>query len=73
MIPPGELVSVRLGNWNKNYEAETITYTYTVDTTNTILLLKYAVVLQNPSGHYNSQPYFSLEILDMNNQLIDPT
>ena len=60
VIPFNELVSVRLGNWKVGREAETITYTYTVDSVHTILLLKYAVVLHKPSLHPNVQPFFSL-------------
>ena len=30
-VPPGEIASVRLGNWNKGAEAESITYQYFVD------------------------------------------
>lgn len=74
-IPPCEIYSVRLGNWNTSYGCESISYNFTVDTTETdIILLKYAAVLQNPSGHSaNEQPRFTFEILDQNNNQIDPT
>ena len=49
-VPEGYCSSVRLGNWNTNYEAERIVYTYTVDTTDAdLLILKYAAVLQDPN------------------------
>ena len=73
-IPPCEMYSVRLGNWETDYGCESISYDYTVDTTiGDILLLKYAAVLQNPSGHdEDEQPRFEFELLDQNNNRIDP-
>lgn len=71
-IPPCELYSVRLGNWEVNYGCESVSYDYTVDTTvGDILLLKYASVLQNPGHSATSQPRFDFEILDQNSQQID--
>ena len=74
-VPPCELYSVRLGNWNTSYGCESISYDFAVDTADAdILLLKYAAVLQNPSGHsYDEQPRFDFEILDQNGNQIDPT
>ncbi|MBO4645120.1 MAG: gliding motility-associated C-terminal domain-containing protein [Bacteroidales bacterium] len=73
-IPPCELYSVRLGNWNTNYEAESISYDFNVDTNNAdILLLKYAAVLENPGHSTEEQPRFDFEILDQNGNQIDPT
>ncbi len=70
-VPPGEDYSIRLGNWY-NGEKESITYSYTIDSGyKLILLLKYAVVLQDPSHSSLENPHFTLEILDENNQLID--
>ena len=73
-IPPCELYSVRLGNWEVNYGCESISYDFLVDTADAdILLLKYAAVLQNPSGHTDDeQPRFTFELLDQNNNQIDP-
>lgn len=64
-VPPGEIASVRLGNWMVNAEAEMIEYDYHVDTNSTaILLLKYAVVLQNPGHDHDDQPRFTLRVID---------
>ena len=50
-IPPGSFASVRLGNWRPYTEAEGIIFDYLVDTTQAdIILMKYAVVLENPDG-----------------------
>ena len=72
VIPPCELYSVRLGNWNTGAEAESISYDFTVDTTSAdILLLKYAAVLEDPAHSPSEQPRFTFDILNQNGQLID--
>lgn len=72
IIPPGEKASVRLGNDNIGAQAESISYEYTVDSTEyDMIRLQYAVVLQDPGHELNQQPRFTLEILDENDQLID--
>ncbi|MDR1591786.1 MAG: hypothetical protein LBS16_02730 [Prevotellaceae bacterium] len=70
-IPVGESASVRLGNWSTGAQAESITYTYQVDSETAILVLKYAVVLQSPSHNRSQQPKFKLEILNSKDQLIN--
>lgn len=73
-VPPGALASVRLGNWKNGAEAESITYSIQVDSANQgLLIVKYAVVLQNPqSGHTHEQePSFLMEVIDENGNLID--
>lgn len=72
-IPQGEFASVRLGNWNVGGQAERVSFSYTVDSaTASILLLKYAVVFEDPGHDKTSQPQFLLEILDASGTLIDP-
>lgn len=64
-VPDGELASVRLGNWDINGEAEIVEYKFTVDASmSAILLLKYAVVLENPGHDKEEQPRFTLSILN---------
>ncbi|MDR1544266.1 MAG: hypothetical protein LBS50_07685 [Prevotellaceae bacterium] len=72
-IPDGGLASVRLGNWKTGSEAEALTYTFTVDPQYTVLVMQYAVVLQDPGHPAENQPKFTLEILNAQNQPIDPT
>ena len=63
-VPPGAMASVRLGNWNVQGEAESITYDITVDTASQgILIVKYAVVLEHP-GSTCGDPGFNMVILD---------
>ena len=71
-VPDGEIASVRLGNWGVKYEAECIEYDYIVDSTKSaILLLNYAVVLQDPNHEAKDQPRFTLQILQSNGQPLD--
>ena len=71
-VPPGEIASVRLGNWKTGAEAESITYQYFVDSDETpILVCKYAAVMQDPNHTPEQQPHLKLEILDESNNLVD--
>ena len=72
-VPEGEVASVRLGNWSTGGYAERISYFYTVDSTMSILLLKYAVVLENPQHTEEQQPRFTLKLLDESGKQINPT
>ena len=63
-IPEGEVASVRLGNWDNGAEGEGLVYPYVVDPDMSLLLLKYAVVLQDPNHNEEQQPGFLLEITD---------
>ena len=71
-IPDGELASVRIGNWNTGAEADGIEYTVTISPDQSILLLKYAIVFEDPQHPTEEQPYFNLEIYDDEGRLIDP-
>lgn len=71
-VPKGEVASVRLGNWNSGGEAERVEYRYRVDAkTSAILILKYAVVLQDPKHKEIWQPKFELEVLNSDGTPID--
>ena len=72
-VPEGEPASVRLGNWNSDGEAERVEYRYTVDAASSaVLILKYAVVLQDPDHKEAWQPKFELEILKDENGKLSP-
>ncbi|MCI6645824.1 MAG: hypothetical protein MSH09_07545, partial [Bacteroidales bacterium] len=74
IVPVGESASVRLGNPSTGSQAESISYTYTVDTNSSdLLFLKYAAVLQDPGHPQSQQPRLTLEILNTNNQQINPS
>ena len=72
-VCPGTRASVRLGNSLSGSEAEAIEYFLAIDTNlYALLLLHYAVVLQNPNHSSSEQPRFRMEILDSENNVIDP-
>ena len=72
-VYPGCDATVRLGNSEVGGQAESISYLLHVDTMfYSILLLRYAAVLQNPNHDISAQPRFTLEIMDESNQMIDP-
>ncbi len=71
LIPDGELATIRLGNWRTGAEWESVTYDYYVDSIYSILLLKYAVVLEDPGHDRASQPRFTLSVKDQNGNEVD--
>lgn len=69
-IPNGELASIRLGNWDKNNEAERIEFTFDVDTVQyPVLLLKYMPILEAPGHADGENPRFKLDILIGNHSI----
>jgi hypothetical protein len=71
VIPPGSNFSARLGNSSTGAQGESLIYELTVDNSNALFIYKYAVVLENPSGHDPSeQPEFSVNILNSSGQPI---
>lgn len=71
-VPDDCQASVRLGNWKSGAQEESVTYSLLVDSMdNAILIVRYAIVFQDPV-HYTSVPNeFHLDILDQNDYLID--
>ena len=72
LLPDGENAVVKLGNELVGAEAESIVYSFTVDNENSILLLKFAVVFENPGHVPPHQPRFVMQVLDANDNLLDP-
>lgn len=72
-VPQSEYGSVRIGNWETGSEYESITFSYDVESgENALLLLRYAIVMENPSHNATDQPRFTLDITDMTGQPIKP-
>lgn len=80
VMPPDskDLAVVRLGNWavtgnTNHWFSESVTYTMGISRGESkILLLKYAVVVQDPADHpSNTKPHFTIEILDRQGNLLD--
>ncbi len=73
VIPPGETMSVRLGNKRTGAEAEALLYNIPVDTTvMDMLILKYAAVMEDPNHDSTAQPRFRIEMLDDTMGVIEP-
>lgn len=71
-IPEGEFGSVRLGNWMTGSEYESMTFTYEVESHSmAVLLIRYAMVLENPDHNADEQPRFTLDVLDEEGKPID--
>lgn len=72
-VCPGTRGSVRLGNPYPGKGAEALYYNLHIDTSYyALLMLRYAVVLQNPNHGDEAQPRFVMEILDSAGNVIDP-
>ncbi len=70
-LPPGENSVIKLGNERTGAEAEAVTYTFTVDEDYAILLLKFAVVMEDPGHPQIDQPQFVVRVLNSNNELAE--
>lgn len=71
LIPLGSRASVRLGNWDTTNGAEAISYAITADSSMTIVLLQYAVVLRGQGGLLEETARLVIEVLDQNGNLLD--
>lgn len=71
LLPPGENAVIKLGNEQTGAQAEAITYTFTVNPDYAILLLKFAVVLEDPGHPSPSQPRFVVRVLNAAGQLVE--
>lgn len=72
-VCPGKSSSIRLGNWYPSAQAEALTYYLHIDTNlYSLIMLHYAVLLQNPNHNQLSQPRFRMEIVDGSGNVIDP-
>lgn len=70
-LPSGESRVVKLGNERCGAEAEAITYQFTVNPDYAILLLKFAVVFEDPGHPSPDQPRFVVRVLNGAGQLVD--
>lgn len=71
LLPAGESSVVRLGNQNVGAEAEALSYHFMVDKNNPVLLVKFAVVFEDPGHTGIHQPRFVIRITDKNGDLIE--
>ena len=69
MVPDDVNAVIRLGRRTGNYGQESITYTLTVDSTQQLLLMRYAIVIAKANS--GCQGGFQLQVLDSQNRLLD--
>ena len=71
-VPVGHCSSVRLGNMQVSAQQESITYTLHVDTNDyDLLILRYAIVEEQPGHSLNDQPHVIFSITDSAGNLTD--
>lgn len=70
VAPGGGNYSVRLGNSSTGGQAERLTSTIPISTSNTSYIYWYAVVMQDPGHPVAEQPRFEIEIRDANGNLV---
>jgi len=63
-VPAGFAYSAKLGNANAGAEMEALEYTLRVDSNNSLLILHFAFVLQNPGHSITEQPRFTMTLKD---------
>ena len=64
LIPNGFMYSARIGNDSSGSQVDAIVYQMTVDSSNALLLMHFAVVFQDPGHSADQQPYFEIRIQD---------
>jgi len=62
VVAPGSLFSARLGNDSGSAESEILDYTFTVPADSLLLILRFAVILENANHPPVKQPRFGYEI-----------
>jgi hypothetical protein len=63
-VPDGFAYSAKLGNSDIGAELEALEYTMTIDSSNALLILHFAWVMQDPNHGQADQPQFSMKIKD---------
>ncbi len=70
LAPGGGLASVRLGNNNINAENEKLIWLFNVTANNYIFQYQFATVQEDPFHAPDEQPYFMVNMFDVNNAII---
>jgi gliding motility-associated-like protein len=72
-VAAGGIYSARLGNSSTGRQAERLRYQFTIDPDNTLIIYKYAVILQDPGHSPADQPRFQAKLIDQNGNVIPCT
>jgi gliding motility-associated-like protein len=66
-VAPGSIYSARLGNSGSGRQAEKLRYNFTITPQSSLIIYKYAVILEDPSDHSPAdQPRFEARLIDQN-------
>ena len=71
VYPGGGMYTARIGNSNSGAEAEDLTYTFWVDSTNNLLIYHYAVLLQLGYHTTDEESFFEIKIQDAAGNITD--
>ncbi len=73
VVAPGGTFSARLGNSDVNQQAERLRYTFSITPQTSLIIYKYAVVLEDPGHSAADQPRFEAKLLNQSGQVIPCT
>ena len=68
---PGEAFSARLGDTSGGGHAEQLKYDVAISQDNYLFIYRYAVVLESPDHIATEQPGFTIQVEDLNGNLVD--
>ncbi len=72
-VSPGGLYSARLGNSSSGSQAERLRYQFSITPDNTLIIYKYAVILEDPGHSPADQPRFQAKLIDQSGNVIPCT
>lgn len=65
-VAPGSIYSARLGNSDDGEQAEKLRYQFTITPQSSLIIYKYAVIMEDPDHTPADQPRFEARLLDQN-------
>jgi gliding motility-associated-like protein len=65
-VAPGSIYSARLGNSDDGEEAEKLRYQFTITPQSSLIIYKYAVIMEDPGHSADEQPRFEARLIDQN-------
>jgi gliding motility-associated-like protein len=65
-VAPGSIYSARLGNSSTGRQAEKLRYQFTITPQSTLIIYKYAVIMEDPGHTPDEQPRFEARLIDQN-------
>jgi len=71
VLPPGGTSSCRLGNELTNFGAERLRYVVNADSSHSLFIYQYAVVLEDPAHQLVDQPKFNIYVMDTAGVVVD--